>query len=91
MFVRWMSSNIQAAFGSCQSGLDSTVQKVTRPVRIVSLATLPHQRGKFSPEFVVDGPVPKYVFDGRIPSQEASKYVVVEMPDILIPIEPKFH
>ena len=69
--------------------LESPDGKTRRPARIVSLATLPHQRGKDSPEFVVDDPVPKYVFDGRIPPQEASKYIVIEAPEILFPIEPK--
>jgi hypothetical protein len=71
--------------------LDYPAQKVTKPVRIVSLATLPHQRGRASPEFVVDGPVPKYVFDGRVPSSEAGKYIVVEAPDILIQRDPRLH
>jgi len=67
--------------------LDNQTQKLTRPLRIVSLRTIPHQRlpGQI-PEFVVNDPVPKYVFDGQIPPQEASKYVVVEDPDIRIPI-----
>ena len=71
--------------------LDNPVRKVTKPLRIVSLATLPHQRGNSSPQFVVNDPVPKYVFDGRVPPQEANKYVVVEAPDILIRREPHLH
>jgi hypothetical protein len=65
--------------------LDNQVQKSTKPLRIVSLRTIPHQRlpGQI-PEFVVNDPVPKYVFDGRIPPEQAGKYVVVEDPDIRI-------
>jgi hypothetical protein len=69
--------------------LDNSEQKVSRPERIISLATLPHQFGKGSPEITVNDPVPKYVFDGRIPPQEASKYVVVEHPNILVPLGPR--
>lgn len=65
--------------------LDNRVQKLTKPVRIVSLATLPHSRtGRF---FVVNDPIPKSVFDGQIPPQEAGKFVVIENPDISFPID----
>jgi hypothetical protein len=66
--------------------LDNQVQKVTKPLRIISLETMVHHRmAGGNPDFLVENPVPSYVFDGRIPPQEASKYVVVEGPDIRIP------
>jgi hypothetical protein len=74
--------------------LDNQVRRLTKPLRIVSLRTLPHQRiaGKdHPPDFVVNDPVPKYVFDGRTPPQEADKYVVVEGPEIYIPLASRLH
>jgi uncharacterized protein YodC (DUF2158 family) len=67
---------------------DNQAQGVTMPARIISLATLPHQRGQGSPEFVVNDPIPKYVFDGHIPPEQAHKYVVQEQPWIRFPIPP---
>lgn len=72
--------------------LDNQAQKVTMPLRIISLETLAHKRVDWGdPEFVVTFPIPKYVFDGRIPPQEASKYVVIESPDIRIPRDTSLH
>jgi hypothetical protein len=71
--------------------LDNQVRRLTKPLRIVSLRTLPHQRGNARPEFVVNDPVPKYVFDGRIPPEEAGKYVVIEDPEIYIPLASRLH
>jgi hypothetical protein len=72
--------------------LDNQVQKVTMPLRIISLETLIHKRMEGeNPEFVVEFPVPRYVFDGRIPPEEAGKYVVVESPEILIPRDKSLH
>jgi hypothetical protein len=65
---------------------DDRVRKATSPARMVSLETLAHQRIKGAdPEFLVAHPVPKYVFDGRIPREEADKYVVLERPKLVIP------
>ena len=72
--------------------LDNQAKTLTTPLRIVSLGTLAHQRNPgANPEFLVEFPVPKYVFDGRVPPGEVGKYVVVESPDILIPLAPKLH
>jgi hypothetical protein len=72
--------------------LDNQTQKLTKPLRIISLRTLPYQRtpGK-TPEFVINDPVPKYVFDGQVPPQEAGKYVVIEDPDIRIRLAARLH
>jgi hypothetical protein len=65
--------------------LDNQTKTATRPVRIVSLETMVHHRTEGqNPEFLVENPIPTYVFDGQIPPAEASKYVVVEYPGILI-------
>jgi hypothetical protein len=69
--------------------LDNPIEKVTKPLRIVSLETLRHSRADGrDPEFVVEFPVPSYVFEGRTPPAEADKYVVIENPDVLIPRDP---
>jgi hypothetical protein len=64
-------------------------RKSTTPRRMILLETLPHQQLLgYGPEFVVHNPVPKYVFDGQVPSEDAGTYVVVESPGIRFPIEP---
>ncbi len=58
------------------------------PRRIISLATVAHQRTEGGdPEFVVNDPIPKSVFEGRAPSQLADKYGVQELPEIRIPLQ----
>lgn len=81
----------QGGFWLVPEWLDNRAQQVTMPVRIVSLETLPHQRTRGRPEFVVNDPVPKYVFDGHVPPEQATKYIVVERPDIRIPLAPRLH
>jgi hypothetical protein len=72
--------------------LDNPAQKLTTPLRIVSLEALGgHRMAGESSDFLVELPVPKYVFDGRIPPEEAGKYVVVESPEIYIPRDPRAH
>lgn len=69
--------------------INNQEQQSTTPRRMVLLETLPHQQLLgYGPEFVVHNPVPKYVFDGQVPSQETGTYVVVESPGIRFPIEP---
>jgi hypothetical protein len=72
--------------------LDNPTQRVSMPLRIVSLATMSHQRTEgAAQEFVVNDPVPKLVFDGQIPPEQSDKFVVVELPDIRIPLAPRYH
>jgi hypothetical protein len=67
--------------------LENPIQRLRRPMRIVSLSRLPHQRMRNAdPEFVVNDAIPKSVFDGQIPPGQAETYLVVELPDICIPI-----
>ncbi len=71
--------------------LDYTDAKVAMPARIVLLDVIPHQRGTASPQFVVNGPVPKSVFEGRIPPGLESQYVVIERPNIRLPLPGSTH
>jgi len=69
--------------------IDHKDEKSISPRRMILLETLPHQELLgYGPDFVVHNPVPKYVFDGQVPSQEAGTYVVVESPGIRFPIGP---
>lgn len=72
--------------------LDNRSLKLTRPLRIISLATMVHHRMEGqNPEFLVENPVPKYVFDGRVPPEEADKYIVVENPDVAFHRDPSMN
>ena len=67
--------------------LDNSDRTMSRPTRIVSMEKLRHSRTPgANPEFVVEDPIPKFVFDGQIPPEQAGMYVVVEYPGILNPI-----
>jgi hypothetical protein len=69
--------------------IDMPAQEMRRPARILSLATIPHRMTKGAdPELIVDNPMPRYVFDGQIPPEEARKYVVVENPDLRFALPP---
>jgi hypothetical protein len=70
--------------------VDDPALNTTRPVLIVSLATIPHERaGKTDPQFVVKDPIPKCILNGQIPPALAHKYLVLEQPDISLPLESK--
>ena len=60
--------------------IDKQDEPTTRPERIVLLDTIPHKRTK--DQFVVEAPVPRYVFEGAVPPGEAAQYVVILQPDI---------
>src|SRR5436309_1102869 len=81
----------QGIFWLVPQWLDNIAAGVSMPRRIVSLATIPHERMRGNPDFAVSYPVPKSVFDGTAPSEIAGKYVVIELPEILVPIIPKLH
>lgn len=71
--------------------LDYRDAKVTMPARIVLLDVIPHSRMKASPQFVVNGPIPKSVFAGNVPAALEAQYVVIEGPDIRLPIPGAIH
>jgi hypothetical protein len=68
---------------------DNRALGVTMPARIIALASLSYQKtGNLPPQFVVNDPIPKCVFDGQIPPEQAHKYIVVERPEIRLPLTP---
>ena len=71
--------------------LDSPDKKSTTPARIVSLATIPHQRMDGPIGFVVNDPIPKSVLFGQPSPEEAGKFVIVEAPPIRLPHPSAFH
>lgn len=71
--------------------LDSPDAKVTMPARIVLLDSLKHSRGEASPQVVVDDPIPKSIFDGRAPPAIKARYVVIERPDLRLPLPGTTH
>ena len=71
--------------------LENSSLRVRIPARIVSLASIRHSRSSGNPEFVVEDPIPKLVFDGLIQSPEARGFVVQERPEIQFPIPPVLH
>ncbi len=71
--------------------IDHTGEKVTMPARIILLDVIPHSRGEASPQFVVDGPIPKSVFSGIVPPALEAQYVVIEGPDIRLPLPDVIH
>jgi hypothetical protein len=82
----------EGSFWLVPEWIDDTAAGVSMPRRIVSLATIPHEVMRAdNPKIVVNYPVPKSVFDGAPPSEIAGKYVVIELPEIRIPITRKLH
>lgn len=80
------------AFWLVPEWLENHVQKRRKPLRIISLTAMEHQRTKGNgPEFLVSMPVPMCVFEGQIPPGTESRYVVVEEPEIDIPLGPTHH
>lgn len=63
--------------------LDFHAEGVTMPARIVSLATIPHDRTSVAGmEIVVSFPVPAAVFFGSLREDAERSYTVIERPDI---------
>jgi hypothetical protein len=58
------------------------------PRRLICLNTMPHERkeGDAGGDLVVTLPIPKCVFNGEVPRDAKAKYVMVERPDIRVPI-----
>lgn len=62
-------------------------ETLMRPIRIISLAKLPHQvnpKGP-APHVVVEYSIPKSVSAGLIPVGEEDRYEVIENPEIFLP------
>jgi hypothetical protein len=66
--------------------LSSPDGKYTMPERIILLEQFQHQRldppGPTGENFVVNVPIPKALFEGRVSHELKEKYVVIERPDI---------
>jgi hypothetical protein len=71
--------------------LDNHIEKSTKPLRIISLETMAHHRMPGNPDFLVEFPIPQYVLDGRIPPEEAGKFLIIEGPDISIRRDESLH
>jgi hypothetical protein len=72
--------------------LDMPAQGVSMPRRIISLEAIPHQHTPgVDPEFVVNVPVPRAVFEGRAQSQGERQFVVRELPEIRVPLLKKMN
>lgn len=68
--------------------LDYTDAKVTMPARIVCLDLLRHERPPSDDQdIVVSDPIPKSVFDGHVPPGIENQYLVIERPDIRLPLQ----
>ena len=66
--------------------LDSPREGWRKPARIICLDVLPHQKSPGGPsDFVLNGGIPKSVFDGQIPTPPEDVYIVIECPDIKFP------
>jgi hypothetical protein len=64
--------------------LDMPAQGVTMPNRIIRLASIPH--APMGPNFVIDGTLPKELFEVQTPKQPVGGYEYYELPDIRIPL-----
>ncbi len=63
------------------------------PVRIILLDLLYHQviPSGVPADFLLKLPMPKDVFEGRIPKGSEDEFVVIERPDVKIPIPRGIH
>jgi hypothetical protein len=77
----------QNGFWLVPDWLVSPDKKHMRPLRIISLATIPHEGNPEgpSPQFVISYSIPKSLFRGMIPKGEEKRYVIVENPQIIFP------
>ena len=63
------------------------------PARIILLDSRDRQTApaEFEADFVRRSPIPKDVFEGRIPKGSEGEFVVIERPDVKIPIPRGIH
>ena len=63
------------------------------PARIILLDSRDRQTAPadFEADFVRRSPIPKDVFEGRIPKGSEDEFVVIERPDVKIPIPRGIH
>jgi hypothetical protein len=69
--------------------LDNKVEGWSKPVRIIRLNSVPHQKtlgGKYSDFLVASNAIPKAVLDGHVQFGSSGLIEVVESPDIRVVI-----
>ena len=75
------------------SWLETPSEGWKTPARIILLDSLYHQAippgGQY--DFLLKLPMPKDVYEGRIPKESEGEYVVIERPDVKIPIPRGIH
>lgn len=83
----------QGQFWLVSSWNESRQGRWSKPVRIVSLATIPHQMssGGGEPRGVVNYPIPKVLLQDvhALSPELAARYRVVDSPDITLPYLPE--
>jgi hypothetical protein len=64
--------------------LEQPALKRKRPVRLVRLDSLPHEKNGTHPDvdFVLNGKLPRHFFDQNVSDKQATLFEVVESPDI---------
>lgn len=64
--------------------LDNIIEKTTSPQRIIRMDTLQHQAVEPGSEhqFVVNTPIPEYMFDDQLPDNIDPQFEVVENPPL---------
>lgn len=74
----------QGKFWLVPQWLEFPAEQVTKPLRIICVETLPHQKTLGSPfgDFALNAPISRAVFEGQIQPPPGSPYVVIERPDI---------
>jgi hypothetical protein len=55
-----------------------------KPERIICVSTMAHQ--KWGDKHVLNSPIPRDIFDGRAEPKPADGILVIEMPDISLPL-----
>ena len=64
--------------------IENYATRKSKPIRIICLDYLPHQKtgADEMADFVLNVPIPKCVFDGEIPSETTLNFHIVEDPEI---------
>lgn len=63
----------------------------SKPVRIIRMPPLQQAGPSVSADYVVSYPLPKAVLEGKIPTELANVYDVIENPQIVIEKPPTLH
>lgn len=67
--------------------IDMPSEGYVSPMRLIRMDVLPHQRTPGGPgDYMLNHPVPRAVLDGNVSPQSAKAFVVLEQPDLKIPV-----